>query len=273
MRIIECKYKERAEGVGFGRALDNINLSFGRQSQSVEEFLLQALQKRLDHRFVCLRNYFPNDTSQSSTLVLLSPQAIVLFQVSPLKGIFRAVGDVWEELDTRSKKYYPVKANIILETLGTSKELGMRLARIETDLPKIEPVIYFVNPGAHIEVERPAARILLVDALDRFLSNLLHMPAVIDPEVLEKLANSMQESCSPQSSKASKPSEPDIFSLRDVEEKKPSKKMLISTPFQQGPGILKKLRFSRGQWILLSILFIVTILVLVALVLVVLILT
>lgn len=275
MKIIECKQDTQTDGkgVGLGRTFGNITLPIGRQSQEIENSVIQTFQKKLDHRFVCLSNFYPRDATQTPALILIGPQGVYLFRISTIKGIFRAAGDSWEELDTRSNKFNPVKTHLLSETLQMSNRLDMELATTGIDLPITEPIVYFANPGAHVDVEQPLVRVLLVDALDRFLSSILRLPHVIDKEQIEKLVEAIQQKRLPRNSETSKSDERDIFSLHDPKEKQPQKGPSIKKTIFQEPGVLKKLQFSRRQWTILGILTFITIVILVALVLVILILT
>lgn len=275
MKIIECKQDTQTDGkgVGLGRAFGNINLPLGHQSQEIENSVIQALQKRLDHRFVCLSNFYPRDATQTPALILIGPQGVYLFRISTIKGIYRAAGDSWEELDARSKKFVQLKTNLLSETLQMSNRLDRELATTSIDLPITEPIVFFANPGAHVDAEQPVVRILLVDALDRFLSSLMRLPQVLEKEQIENLVTALQQKRLPRRAEISEFNERDIFSLQDSEGKQTKQGPSIPKPVFQEPGVLKKLQFSRRQWIILGTLTFVTIVILVALVLVILILT
>lgn len=275
MKIIECKSDVQTDGrgAGLGRALGNLNLPFNRQSQEVEDAFIQALQKRLDQRYVCLCNFHQPELSQIASYLLIAPQGLFLFKISTIKGIFQAAGESWEELDTRSKKFTQAKSNLLLETLQKSKELDAELASTGMDVPRIEPILYFANPGAHIDTEQPVVRILLVDALDRFLSGILRLPQVIDPDATEKLVDALCQRRAPLTSGVSKMNDRDVFSLHDPDENKKKKGPPSHKPILREPGVLKKMKFSRRQWIFLAIMIFVNIVILVGLVLVVLLLT
>lgn len=275
MKIIECKQDTQVDGkgIGLGRTFGNLTLPIGRQSQEIENTVIQTFQKKLDHRFVCLSNFYPRDATQTPALILIGPQGVYLFRISTIKGIFRAAGDSWEELDTRSKKFNPVKTHLLSETLQMSNRLDMELATTGIDLPVTEPIVYFANPGAHVDAEKPIVRVLLIDALDRFLSSLLRLPQVLEKEQIEKLVDALQQKRHPRNSETSELDEHDIFSLHDPKEKQSQKGPSIPKPVFHEPGVLKKLQFSRRQWIILGILTLFTIVILVALVLVILILT
>jgi hypothetical protein len=275
MKIVECKHKELAnnKNAGLGRVFGNFNLPVTRQTQKLEDFIIQALQKRLDRRFICLRNCFPADVSNSPALVLIAPQGVYLFRVSPLKGVFRAAGEAWEMLEARSKKFIPAKPNLLLETLQIAQQMDSQLALAGIQAPRSEPVVYFSDPGAHVDAEQPVVRLLLVDALDRYLSGILRLPSILEPEVIEAITNTLGASGIEQFKADASKNERDIFSLQELEEKKIKKVSPSLKPEFKEPKFFKKIQFSRRQWVLLSFLLIVNIVVLVALVVVVLVLT
>jgi hypothetical protein len=183
------------------------------------------------------------------------------------------VEEAWEEFDSRSKKFSPVKPNLVFETAQISRELGIVLQRIGIPLPKHEALIYFSNPGAHVDTDHPVVRILLVDALERFISGLLRMQPQLETERIDQVIEAMSKMVSPQNQSFSVKKEQDIFSLREPEAKKAANAPALPKPVLQEPGFFKKLHFTSRQWIFISMMLVVNIVILVALVMVVLILT
>ncbi len=276
MKIIELYQDDQAEAkrAGLGRALGKINLPLGHPSQGVEDAVLQVLQNRLDHRFVCLRNFYLPDIYPPPAFILIGPQGITLLRISMLKGIFRAAGESWEELDTRSKKFSPAKINLLLETQRMADMLDTELSRKHPDLPKTEAVIYFPNPGAHVDTEQPVIRILLADALDRFLSGILTKASIAGNGCDRKnyaMRCSKREFCA--TSNDARTDKGDIFSLHEPQKKKSPKATLFPKPALKEPGVLKTLQFSKRQWVFLGLMIFVNIIILVALVMVILVLT
>lgn len=275
MKIIELYQDDQAEAkrAGLGRALGKINLPLGHPSQGVEDTVLQVLQNRLDHRFVCLRNFYPPDIYPTPAFILIAPQGITLLRISMLKGIFRAAGESWEELDTRSKKFSPAKINLLLETQRMADMLDTELSRKHPNLPKTEAVIYFPNPGAHVDTEQPVIRVLLADALDRFLSGILRKPLLLETDAIGKITDAIQQKGILRTSNDARTDEGDIFSLHEPQKKKSPKATLFPKPALKEPGVLKKLQFSKHQWVFLGLMMVVNIIILVALVMVILVLT
>lgn len=275
MRILESKprattNKENAEKPGvFG----SIKLPLNRQAQRIEDYVIQTLNRGLDYQVVCLRNFFPSDTSRSLNLVLAAPQGIYLLHISRLKGVFRTVGENWEELDVRSKKFRRAKENLLLETRQMARQVDIELARIGIKAPKTEPVIYFSEPGAHVDAEQPSVRIFQIDAIDRFFSGILRLPISVGPEVIDEIADKLGESLVSQKQSPAQMNERDIFSLHEPEKKKSLTDSPLLMPVMQEPRFLKKIQFSKGQWFFLSFLLIITILILVTLVITALVLT
>lgn len=273
MKIIEFKHEDQGKAAGLGRAFGGINLPHGRQSQKAEELVLQVLQKKLDNRFICLRSFQSPELRAVPGFILIGPPGIFLFRISTVKGIYRAAGDAWEEFDSHSKKFISVKPNPVYETAQSSSELDLVLQRIGIPLPKHETLIYFSNPGAHVDTANPVVRILLADALERFIFGLLRMKPLLETESIDQVIEALSKIVSPQNQNFSVKKEQDIFSLREPEAKKTVKGTTLSKPVLNEPGFFKKLHFTSRQWLFISMMLIVNIVILVALVMVVLILT
>jgi hypothetical protein len=44
----------------------------------------------------------------------------------------------------------------------------------------VVPIVYFSAPDAHVELNRPAARVVLADGIQRFINAILSAPVVLD---------------------------------------------------------------------------------------------
>ena len=275
MKIIDCRQHAKSPGkaAGLGRALGNISVPFSQQTLRAQDKVVQVLQRILDNRFNCLREVHLAQVEQTIPFILVGPTGVWIVQVSEAKGVFRAFEDKWEELDTRSKKYRPGKPNILTETVRLAQiaRADLLVAGI-SEIP-LEPVVFFADPGAHIDTTRPATRIVLLDALERFGMSLLNAPPALEPQIVEKIVDCLCGSAALPKANSKLMEEHDVFSLRELQENQPVKSPRQGKPVVHEPGFVKKLQFSRRQWFLLVFLLFLTIIILVALVLVVLILS
>ena len=137
--------------------------------------------------------------------------------------------------------------------------------------PPIEPVVFFSHPGAHAAINHPAARIVPIDALNRFISRILTSPLTLDGEGIQKIiAVLVREDDTALPSGEIR----DAYSLRELPEpKKPREPTRLEMISREEPGVVGKLSkylpFSRRQWYLLGIMSAVTVVVLLVLVIVV----
>lgn len=274
MKSIELLHRDFDEGLSseIGKALGKINLPIGGYTDKRDSLLFQSLQRRLDHRFLCVHHIFQTDKHQATMLSLIGPPGIYFFRVSHIKGIFRAKGTDWEELDARSRRFTPAKPNLLIDTLQMSQSMLLFFQKRGIQIPGIEPVIYFSNPGAHVDFEKPVVRIVLLDSLERFLSKMMKLPTLIEPEAVEGILTVLNSGVFLKDSNKGIIEEKDIFSLRDLEKPNTIGIPALPTPVLKEPSILKRLQFSRKQWTIIGIMLITNIIVLVALVLIVLIL-
>jgi hypothetical protein len=70
-----------------------------------------------------------------------------------------------------------------------SREITDLLASHGERQVQIEPVLVFTNPGIHIETVRPIVRIVLIDALDRFISGIVQSRVLYANEQVQKIVD------------------------------------------------------------------------------------
>jgi len=147
--------------------------------------------------------------------------------------------------------------------------------RIEMEVPRIEPVLFFFEPGAHVESSRTSVRIILADGLPRFAGSLIQGRAILDKVEIQNIVDALLGvSLEELSSRAME--KPDAYTLREPPPpKKPRPPSRLATISREEPEPIKQISrffiFTRRQWILLGALFLACLIVLIALVFIVLI--
>lgn len=275
MRVYDCgieKQDDKKNGsseVGLGQILSS------RKKKSPKDLFIQSLRSSLDHRFVLLCNSQPKGAEESMTLI--GPTGIWLVLLSAVKGVFRAAAESWETLDARTGNYKPARPNPMTLARQKTDSLTESLSKLGIELPTIEPIVFFTDPGAHVDTAHPAARIVLVDAVQRFITSILTSPVTLSQDAIQQIvddyvAENLQEP--PDAIKEIR----DVYSLREKPApKKPAEPSRLATMSRDEPEIIKRLAklfpFTRQQWILIGILLIVNLIILVWLVVVVVIIT
>ena len=218
-----------------------------------QELIIRDLNRVLDFHYTLLRNIPLPDGSINIPLVLLGPNGISVLNNSITKGMFRAEGDDWEEMDNRLRDFKETKPNLITRTRDMAKVFQQFLQESGYEI-QVDGILIFTDPGTHVNTNHPNVRVILMDAIQRFGVSLLKKPQVMTLEEIRQIVNSITEAIQP----------PEIRTDADR-----------IVPYQQfadnvDSGFLKalnpiqrKMDLSRPQWILLGVFALIDILVLI----------
>jgi hypothetical protein len=233
--------------------------------EHAEEAIIARLTRALDNRFVLLRNLPFEGTAARFPPILIGPLGILLLNLSPVSGVFRAKEDMWWEMSKTSPQFNSAHPNLIKQSQEYAQKLAILLEKRGKSHPEIVPVLVFTNPGVHIESGNPAIRIVLMDGMDNLISNILNSDEVLTATEISNLADSLELMVDPD--KAIPMGEGEDFFGRDLLE--PKKNPGFSLPKFTLPATLslpameEKLQFSPKQWFILEVLMVLVILVLI----------
>jgi hypothetical protein len=238
-----------------------------------QEIVVGALNKLLDNHYVLIRNATLEGLELPIPLILVGPPGVWVLYPSALRGIYRANGAEWEEMNDRRKRYIPSRPNIInrASLIGTAVETY--LSEHGFSQYKIEPVIVFTDPGTHVESVNPSARIVLMDALDRFVTNLMKSALIISWKETQILVNLLSKGAIIAEEESLEPNR-DAFSF--IDEREPVRFPEVSIPLPHDEKVVKafkKVPFTNRQLLFLGCMIIVNILLLVGFVVLILILS
>lgn len=236
-----------------------------KRSWSVEsdaqETILAAFQRMLDNKFTMLRNVELEGVSITVPLILVGPSGVWVLYPSALRGVYRARGDVWEKMDNRQQNYKPSGENLLARTAQLAKAVEAYLIACGVRDVQVGAGLMFTNPGIHVEIVRPIVRVVLIDALDRFITSILQGRLLYDREEVENIVNLFANP----PAKAQKPVgevEAEPVELPKVRRRVVNKESLerIDSTFSK----VEKLPFSSRQWLLLGLLIFINVIILVA---------
>lgn len=244
-----------------------LNLSQGVQA---EDAITASLERMLDNRYVILRDVTLPGLKVPIPLVLVGPTGVRVMHPSSTRGVYRAQGENWEQMDDRRQVFKPAQPNLIRRAQLMALAVAKFLTARDYELPEVEPVLVFTDPGVHIEAVRPVVRVILIDGLERFTAGLAQGYPILEKEDVQKIVKLFSDSMGLGDLDASPYPEEDVFSYKDEEvERKPSWQDSIPA----GDSIvstLDKIPFTGRQWLLLGTMMIVNVFVLLAFILVVL---
>jgi hypothetical protein len=238
-------------------------LLFKSGEQIAHERLVARLQRDLDNRFLLVKNLPLGSTPELTPYILIGPAGLIILNVSTQRGIYRARDESWWEMSKTSRKYQPARRNLIRQTLGLVQRLQAYLEKQSFTCPAILPVLLFIDPGVHVETSRPAVRIVLTDGIRNLIANLLQSDEMLSPGQIRTLADLLDRTARPQQVQDLLKQEEDFFGKDLIQpEEKPATKTPTPVPQLNLPPVLEKMGLSRGQWIMVSILVVITMLVL-----------
>ena len=271
MKVIDCKSVGLAKGTSgpSGNILDQVQ--FIPHKPSISKKLFDTLDQFLDNRYTLVDSAMLSGFSEPFPPLLLGPTGLWLINISATSGIFRINGESWEQLSDRSGAYRPAKPNPVLWTVEKARMLSNQMSNAGIKGPPVEPVIYFFSPDAHIEHTRPAARVVLVDGVQRFINLILTAQIVLDRDTIQAIIVLF---CPATVQTEPLPEITDSYALKEAQPVKPPRaptrleEIARSEP-QIVTKLSRKLSLTRTQWIWIGLLIAINITILIILVFVV----
>lgn len=253
-----------------GRLMGRLSEAFSTQDARAQETFVKTTSRIFDDRFILLRNSILADLETPIPLILIGPPGMWVIYPSGAKGVFRAEETGWEELDSLSRRMKPSHPNLITRTALLAGAVEKFLIEKGVSLPSIEPILYFSDPGLHLEAVRPAARVIPSDALGRAAVGQLKLEPALDARAVERLTNLLIGK-DPEALVGAAVEVRDIFTIADPSDRKPIKIPELPDLPSEEPGFASRLpwKFTSRQWRLLGVMLVLNILLLIALVLVV----
>lgn len=229
--------------------------------EQAQEALINQLGKALTNRFILLRNVQMGDLDSPIPIVLIGPPGVFVMHCSSLKGIFQAKNEILAQMN-KNKAFEPVRPNLLTRTLLMTKAVETCLTGRGFKLPELHGILYFSDPGTHVDSSRPAVRILLSDGLDRFTSSLQQSRAFHSREEVEAMVEAISEP-EPQPAPLDPAStEKEVSNFRNIlaDRIQPEEAAVTS----RINSLSRKFPLSTKQWIFLGVVAVVEVLILVA---------
>jgi hypothetical protein len=168
------------------------------QDIQAQSTLIAGLGQVLDNSYTLISNVTLPGVPLPVPLVLIGQTGVRTLYVSAAKGIFRVKGDNLFKLDEKIRQYKPARPNLVKRTTLMSQAVIAFLKGKGYFLDETESVLFFAQPGAHIDVTDSPVRILQSDGVDRYAASLSGEKIVLDAieiqhitEILSKLKPAM----------------------------------------------------------------------------------
>lgn len=257
MKLIDYAKKQEQPGLmnKIDTALEDLmTYGFaGDVDKKAQETVIQLFSRSLDHEYTLLQMVPLVPGKPAIPLILVGPPGIFVIHVSGAEGIFRAREESLSVMHRQTREYRPAKRNYLIEALGLSADVKEFMNQSHQLLLEPTPLLIFGQPGAHIESNQPAVRILRVDAVDRFLSGLQQSQPLLDAIEIRKLVEIMVIAADDTLRLAALP-----------QEKRPPRQIKVPQVLTDSlyaepklPKSVSKIRLSRKQWSLLILMLVV----------------
>lgn len=164
------------------------------QDIQAQQVLISRLGKILDNSYTIISNVAITESALPVPLVLVGPIGVWTFYVTAVKGIFRVKGENWYRLDDKSQHYKPSRPNLIRRSSLMSRAINDYLREKGFFLDEAQPVLFFAQPGIHIDAPESPVHLLYSDGVDRFAVNLLEGKAVLDSGEVKRVTEILTKS-------------------------------------------------------------------------------
>ena len=154
-----------------------------------QKTVIAQLDRQLEKGFILIRNFTLPNSEIVIPLVLVGLGGIWVIYVTNVKGHFEAKGDQWNTLDNGGKSQ-PAGINLIsrVSQLTSVFQKYLKIKRIDVPGP-VEPILITADPGAHVTSMRPAARVVMSDAIKQFAASIAQARPIWSPEYIHLLAD------------------------------------------------------------------------------------
>ena len=112
-----------------------------------EETIIASLRQFINNSYFMIRNVMLEGIDIPIPLVLVGPSGIYVLLASGATGVFRAKGEVWMEMNRNSRKYAPVRKNLIARAQLMTRVVDAYLSFHQRPHPPIQTALLFGMPA------------------------------------------------------------------------------------------------------------------------------
>ena len=161
-----------------------------------QKAIVTFFDRQLEKGYTLIRNVPLGASGIVVPLILLGPPGIYVIHVTYLRGRYEARANSWNEAS--GDGYRPASVNLIEQTARIARAVTAFIERQGIRLPiPVEPVLIAANPGLHIESVRPAIKVVMIDGVKSFVSNLQSSPPVLKLDAVHEFSERIVNPRSP----------------------------------------------------------------------------
>jgi hypothetical protein len=152
----------------------------------VQKAIATFFERQLEKGYTLIRNMPLGSSGIIIPMILLGPAGIFVISVVNTKGRYEAKGNSWNV--ESGDGYKPAPDNLIQKTQRMARALTVFIERQGTKIPvEIEPVLIAGDPGLHIESNKPAMRVMMIDGIKSFVSGLISAHPALSTEAVYEM--------------------------------------------------------------------------------------
>ena len=152
--------------------------------------VIAVMEKQLSNGYTLMRNVTLPNTEINLPMILVGPQGVSLINVTHEHGVYRARDDEWGTIV--GDRFVPAGINQVQRTLTFQRVLQVYLDRLGfKGAVVVESILMAADPGMHIESTRPAVRIVMSDALERFAASLAQGRVVLNASSVNEIVQAI----------------------------------------------------------------------------------
>ncbi len=155
-----------------------------------QEACLKILKRYLKDSYYLLRNLSLSNLDVPIPMILVGPGGIYVLYISAVQGAFRAKGEDWLILQT-GRGFNPTRPNLVKRAALMAQALDVYLKRTDDSLPDVQGVMLFMSPRVFVETVRPVVRVMMSDAVEKFVSGLAQAIPVLEQEKVEAIVEAI----------------------------------------------------------------------------------
>jgi hypothetical protein len=148
--------------------------------------VLPIFNQVLDKNFTLLRNITPPGLGASIPFILVGPAGVYVLYVTHLRGTYRAKGEEWGTIANNA--FRPSSPNLLAVTARMARAVQLYLKRQGYESVMVESALLCADAGMHVDSQRPAVRVVMRDALERFGVSIAQARAILSPEQVREIA-------------------------------------------------------------------------------------
>lgn len=165
-------------------------LQFGRawmnEIQAMQQ-VVTRLKRVLGNTFVLIRGLTLPGLELEIPGVLIGPPGMYVLYASPIHGVLRINETRFSRMDTTTRQFRDVRPNLVRRTHLMARVVEHYFQQRGIQIPVLEAVLVFTDPGVHVDTARPAVRVVQIDVLERFAARLAQGRRRLSPEDINYL--------------------------------------------------------------------------------------